>query len=137
MRRHSSVVLLIAVLGVLAVTLGGSEAASAQTEGAPHDYCTQSPDRPLGWLFGDACRGHDECLDALGALPDRLERLACDDEFLFDLLDAPHEDGERVCGKSPVCQLLARVYHYVVRLVTVRLTAVSEGAGASQHLIER
>ncbi|MCK9487124.1 MAG: phospholipase [Dehalococcoidia bacterium] len=121
MRRLSSVALLLAVLAVLAVfavTAGAPSGVSAQ-EGHPDDYCTQSPDRPLGWLFTDACRGHDECLEALGPVAEVVERLACDDAFLEALLDAPSALHDGVCSRSPMCQVIARIYHFVVRLVTL------------------
>lgn len=124
MRRLSSVALLVAVLGVLAVTPNPSRT-SAQ-EGHPDDYCTQSPDRPLGWLFTDACRGHDECLSPLAGAPVP-DRLACDDAFLEDLLEAPSALHEGVCSRSPMCQIIARIYHFVVRLVTLQSTPQPQG----------
>ncbi len=128
MRRISSVALLLAILAALAVTPSSTVQAG---EGDPGDYCTQSPDRPLGWLFSDACRGHDECLAALDVPVERAERLACDDSFLELLLDARKADGDAICGRSPLCQVLARVYHYVVRMVTLELVPNLQSAGVN------
>lgn len=122
MRRLSSVALLSAVLGMVVVTAVPSGATAA--EGDPDDYCSHSPDRPLGWLFSEACRGHDECLAAL-INPDRDSRLACDDSFLDELLEAPNAFTGRACGESPLCRLIANVYHFVVRFVSLQFASVA------------
>lgn len=118
MRRVPSLILfatLVALLGgTLVATIGHSEAA----EGDPGDYCSQAPDRPLGWQFSEACRGHDECIDALGADVTVPARLDCDDQFLDDLLTAHHAVVAGSCGEQLVCRALAVTYHRVVRFVT-------------------
>ncbi len=137
MRRLSSVTLLLTLLGVLAVTPAGPRGAATAAEGDPDDYCTHAPDRPFGWQFSDACRGHDECLDALDRDTDRRARLACDDTFLEALLEAPSAFSERLCAESVVCRLLARIYHSVVRLVTLRFVPDARTSEAPTGLTGR
>jgi hypothetical protein len=122
MRRVPSLILAATLLAVLGGTLVAAVGRGEAAEGDPGDYCSQAPDRPLGWLFGEACRGHDECIDALGAdvtVPDRLD---CDDRFLGDLLTADHILADGTCHQQLICRALAVTYHRVVRFVTEHLS---------------
>jgi len=121
----TSLFLLASVLVLLAVTLisGARPASEAHAaDGDPGDYCSQSPDYPLGWNFNEACRGHDECIDDLRAAGDRSipARLECDDVFLDDLLASPHAVAVGACSQHLVCRVVAQIYYYVVRFVTER-----------------
>lgn len=121
MRRFFSLVLIAVLLAVLGGTLFGVVGRGEAAEGDPGDYCSQAPDRPLGWLFGEACRGHDECIDALGPDTSVAKRVACDDQFLDDLFDARHVVAGGACKEQLVCRVLAVTYHRVVRFVSERL----------------
>lgn len=132
MRRPLSLILIVTLLaalgGTLLATVGRSEAA----EGDPGDYCSQAPDRPLGWLFGGACREHDGCIDALGGGLEHADRVAadlpsrvlCDDLFLEALLESPHVAlvGDSTCRAHLICRSLATTYYRVVRFVTDQLS---------------
>lgn len=116
MRRLSIVALLVCAL---AVSAGTTDRASA-AEGDPGDYCSYSPDYPFGWSFNAACEVHDTCIDALDAGATLDERLACDDVFLDAMFAAPHLRVEGRCAESGLCAFLARIYHGVVRWVTLQ-----------------
>jgi hypothetical protein len=121
MRRFPSLILIATLLAVLGGTFVAAVGRGEAAEGDPGDYCSQAPDHPLGWLFTDACQGHDECIDALGVDVTVPDRLGCDDRFLGDLLAAHHVRAEGSCNQQLVCRALALTYHRIVRFVTVQL----------------
>ncbi len=76
------------------------------------DYCTTSPDNPLGFPFSASCARHDfgyRNYQAAGTFRGNKSRL--DDAFLADL--------KRVCAtysgaKKVSCDTTARIYHQAV-----------------------
>ena len=117
MRRLTILAALLTLLGGFGVAAPPPSADAR--EGGPGDYCTQAPDYPLGWQFNDACRGHDECLDALPRAASLADRLDCDEAFLHDLLEAPHVVAPLACEEHLFCRVMAAVYYRVVRTATV------------------
>lgn len=121
----------LALVVALLVTIAATTPAEAQVLRTPEvDYCTASPDVPLGWWFNDACRGHDECLAPLAGVPDPSGRANCDRTFFADLLSAPHILSGGECRRDGACSRLAYIYFAVVRF-TSRLVDASLAAPAS------
>ncbi|GMU40847.1 MAG: hypothetical protein AMXMBFR23_17130 [Chloroflexota bacterium] len=122
--RRLSILGLATVIGWLAL----APPARAQALRTPEvDYCTASPDVPLGWWFNDACRGHDECLAPLAGMPDAEGRARCDRGFFSDLLAAPHVLSGGECRRDGACARIAYIYFAVVRF-TSRLVDASLAA---------
>ena len=116
MRYTSILPVVLALLVLFGVTTGTTEG----QEGTSGDYCSYSPDRPLGWYFSPACEQHDGCIDALAAGVTLEERLRCDEEFRVDLHLATRAGTPGVCGDNLVCRLVADIYYIVVRFLTVQ-----------------
>nr|WP_245833829.1 phospholipase [Streptomyces aidingensis] len=76
------------------------------------DYCSKSPDKPLGFPFGTACQRHDfgyRNFKDLGTFKDHKKRL--DDAF--------HADLRRICNRystfrKSACRSLAWTYYRAV-----------------------
>lgn len=116
MRYTSILPVVVALLVLLGVT--GSPAGAQ--EGAPGDFCSYSPDRPLRWHFSPACEQHDGCLDALPTSVTLEDRLRCDDEFQGHLYVTTRDGTPGVCADNAVCRFIADIYYLVVRFLTVQ-----------------
>lgn len=132
MRRSPSLLAALALL--VSGALAAPPAAAAQALRTPEtDYCTASPDVPLGWWFNDACRAHDECLAPLAGVADPEGRATCDRTFFADLLAAPHILSGGECRRDGACSRIAYIYFAVVRftsrLVDASLAAPPGGRG--------
>ncbi len=125
MRR--SLLLIVPLLLVSNVLVDAAPAGAQALRTPDVDYCTASPDVPLGWWFNDACRGHDECLAPLAGVADADGRARCDRTFFSDLLAAPHILNGGECRRDAACSRIAFIYFAVVRF-TSRLVDASFAA---------
>ncbi|MFC7306125.1 phospholipase [Streptomyces monticola] len=81
------------------------------------DYCSKSPDKPLGFNFKNVCAHHDfgyRNYKKLNAFS-KATRLRVDKTFLDDMQKVCRTERGHTAGQRKRCLVVARVYYEAVR----------------------